>query len=263
MLAVQYDGGLGSPLLLRRGGNALMIPKGLKNSENNCYFNAVIQSIVHCNTIYSIVKHSSHSSRCENRSFCLMCALERCLLEMRRPVTSPVGCNASAAKLMQLLPSISKDGATLVIGRQEDAHEFFTSLICSVQECRSAYGSPVANNSNNGGGSTVQTKGNYFIELFSGRLCSRVYCTQCSNMVSTIDTMQGLELEIANSSTLEGALASFCGSEMLTQDNAYFCDSCNQLTTAQKCLRLLDVPPVLRIQVCCYSFHYFFSVLIN
>jgi hypothetical protein len=101
------------------------------------------------------------------------------------------------------------------------------------------------------GAASVAVRSNYLVDLFQGRLLSRVYCTECEGVSSTVDAMQGLELEVGRAATLEAALTEFCRSERLEArlGNAYCCDRCSALTSAEKCLRLSSVPDVLRIQV--------------
>jgi ubiquitin carboxyl-terminal hydrolase 36/42 len=97
---------------------------------------------------------------------------------------------------------------------------------------------------------------NYLVDLFQGRLLSRVYCSECGGVSSTVDATQGLELEVGRAATLQAALAEFCRSERLEErlGNAYHCERCRGLTSAEKCLRLSSVPDVLRIQVCVHKF---------
>lgn len=227
-------------------GSQFGAPKGLKNTGNSCYSNAVLQSLAYCEHIYQAVRASTHSSRCHIGQNCVLCVLERCLLDLRRPAVLSSGGINPASRISQLLALLSQNGAGLTSGRQEDAHEYFASLIGTAQECRSVAGSPAGANGRPAQGS------NYLLRLFRGQFASTVCCSQCGGSSTSVEPMQGLELEIAHASTLQAALLQFCGTEALgpDSDNAYACDRCQALTCAEKHLSLREAPPVLRIQVC-------------
>ena len=243
--------GYGSPMRLSTPTSS-GVPKGLKNMGNSCYINAVLQAVAHCELIYSRAKASTHSSRCQQSHECVLCAFERCVVDLRRPVALSMPPNAHImTRLIKLLPSISSQGSVMTAGRQEDAHEFFSGLISTAQNCRSQYGTP--EEKNNAELNSSHNK-NYLLELFQGKLYSGVFCMECGAVSSTTETIQGLELEIGRTATLEGALSEFCSRESLQQSsgNAYACERCQTLTAAEKCLRIAEVPQVLRIQVSLY-----------
>ena len=188
----------------------------------------------------------------------------------------------------------------LMTDRQEDALEFFSNLILSMQDCcnessnsaevlqqnqqsnksdssadegdidTSSFSESTERKESDALISTAPTNSNgstsaatsastaaatstttYPQRLFSGLLSSRVYCAACCNVSATAEPIQGLELEIGRAATLHTALAEYCRSELLeaASDNAYACEVCAALTSAQKCLRLQEVPDILRIQV--------------
>jgi ubiquitin carboxyl-terminal hydrolase 36/42 len=227
--------------------NRLSVPKGLKNVGNSCYSNAVLQSLAYSEHTYSSVRASTHSTRCQAGQNCVLCVLERSLRDLRRPLALSSSGGNTATRMMQLLPLLS---AGLTSGRQEDAHEYFSSLIGTAQECRSICGSP---STANDGQVNRQENINYLLRLFRGEFVSTVLCTQCCAKSFSVEPMQGLELDIGNAATLESALDRFCATERLSPDsgNAYACDQCRILTVAEKSIGLREAPCVLRIQVCC------------
>jgi ubiquitin C-terminal hydrolase len=98
---------------------------GLKNMGNTCWLNAVMQALTHCQFLADAVENSEHHSRCAMDK-CVLCNMEahlRCARHSTAPFISP-------DRIVNTLPLIS---STLMRGRQEDAHEFLRTLVCSMQ----------------------------------------------------------------------------------------------------------------------------------
>lgn len=229
--------------------NAQLPPKGLRNLGNSCYINAVLQGLSHCDLIHASVRESLHYSSCPLRQDCVRCSLERCVSDLRRPVAA-LAINNPIARIVRVLPHISMNGSLMTSGRQEDAHEFLSNLLVSAQECPSAGSSPESYKL------PAPRCALSLRSLFQGKLSSSVFCLACKSLSTTREAVQGLELEVGRAAALNTALDEYCCTETLSAaaGNAYDCCNCKTHTTAQKALRLVSVPPVLRIQVftCCY-----------
>lgn len=70
--------------------------------------------------------------------------------------------------------------------------------------------------------------------VFGGVLVSRVQCQQCGQVSSTFDSMNDLSVEVDNGyygvvDSVRQALASFVEPEVMSGDNAYYCDWCKRL----------------------------------
>lgn len=79
--------------------------------------------------------------------------------------------------------------------------------------------------------------------VFGGILVSRVQCQQCGQVSSTFDSMNDLSVEVDNGhygvvDSVKQALASFVEPEVMSGDNAYYCEWCKRLAA---CYNLLSV----------------------
>lgn len=78
--------------------------------------------------------------------------------------------------------------------------------------------------------------------VFGGVLVSRVQCQQCGQVSSTFDSMNDLSVEVDNGyygvvDSVHQALTSFVDAEVMSGDNAYYCDWCQRLVA---CCKLAD-----------------------
>ncbi|KAL7544601.1 hypothetical protein ACHAWF_007972, partial [Thalassiosira exigua] len=110
--------------------------------------------------------------------------------------------------------------------RQEDAHEFFRSLLSSL---------------------TMHGQNARLSSLFDGLLESSVTCRTCRKTSLTRDRYMDLSLDIADRSTntLEKALAKFVEEEVLDGDNMVNCSRCKTKRPVTKGLRLATAPTML------------------
>lgn len=78
--------------------------------------------------------------------------------------------------------------------------------------------------------------------VFGGVLVSRVQCQQCGQVSSTFDSMNDLSVEVDNGyygvvDSVHQALTSFVEAEVMSGDNAYYCEWCKRLVA---CCKLAD-----------------------
>jgi len=112
--------------------------------------------------------------------------------------------------------------------QQEDAHEFFRSLLSSL---------------------TMHGQNARLSSLFDGLLESAVICQTCHKTSLTRDRYMDLSLDIADKSTntLERALEKFTEEETLCHDNMVTCSRCKVKRVVTKGLRLATAPTMLVI----------------
>lgn len=112
--------------------------------------------------------------------------------------------------------------------QQEDAHEFFRSLLSSL---------------------TMHGQNARLSSLFDGLLESSVTCQTCRKTSLTRDRYMDLSLDIAdkNINTLEKAFEKFTEDETLCHDNMVTCSRCKVKRVVTKGLRLATAPTMLVI----------------
>lgn len=110
--------------------------------------------------------------------------------------------------------------------QQEDAHEFLRALLSTL----------VMNGQNK-----------QLSSLFDGLLESSVTCQTCGRASLTRDRYMDLSLDIndVDIKTLDDAMYEFTKTELLTDDNAVFCQKCRKKRTVNKGLRLATAPSIL------------------
>lgn len=122
---------------------------------------------------------------------------------------------------------VHKISPTLRPYQQEDAHEFFRSLLSAL---------------------TMHGQNARLSSLFDGLLESSVVCQTCGKTSLTRDRYMDLSLDITgNVATLDGALEKFTEEETLSDSNKVFCSRCQVKRDVTKGLRLATAPTMLVI----------------
>ena len=118
--------------------------------------------------------------------------------------------------------------STLRPYQQEDAHEFFRTLLSAL---------------------TMHGRNPRLSSLFDGLLESSVTCQTCNKVSLTRDRYMDLSLDINNDSihTLTDALENFTMDETLNDDNKVTCTRCKAKRVVTKGLRLATAPTMLVI----------------
>lgn len=121
-------------------------------------------------------------------------------------------------------------------GQQQDASLFLTKLFEHFTRCSVLEVHRLASHSYP---STV------IDQAFRIRIQSAIKCLSCSTQNETIEPYYMLSLPVNNADALDIALGNFFQQEILTGDNAYYCNVCNDLVTAEKQLAVQKAPPIL------------------
>lgn len=120
--------------------------------------------------------------------------------------------------------------------QQEDAHEFMRALLSNL----------VMNGHNR-----------KLSSLFDGLLESSVTCQLCGRASLTRDRYMDLSVDIndVDITTLDDAMFEFTKDELLTEDNAVFCQRCRKKQPVTKGLRLATAPSILVVHLKRFAFN--------
>lgn len=71
-------------------------------------------------------------------------------------------------------------------------------------------------------------------ELFEGTLANETKCLTCENVTSKHESFLDLSVDIDQHTSIASCLRNFSCSEILSNSNKFYCDSCNSLQEAEK-----------------------------
>lgn len=191
---------------------------GMCNVGNTCYLNSTLQALFHVPSMANwLMSDTQHQERCESGE-CIVCAMAKTLQESQNK-QQPI----RPFNVYSKLKIICKH---LVMGRQEDAHEFLRYLVEAMEK---SYLARYHNYKELDQYSKETTPLN---QILGGYLKSAVRCLSCGHVSVTFQHFQDLLLDIRKADSVEDALYGYFSSERL-EDMGYKCESCKKKVSAQ------------------------------
>ena len=197
--------------------------KGFNNLGQTCYFNSIVQILLHCSLFRNIIENVPQSvlSVAVVRELRLLFNQMTAMSSLSHVTTSQ--CFEAVMKIPEC------EGAQMNKNKQEDAAIFFLILI---EYLRQKY-EPLA-------------------DIFEGFLRSNVVCQSCSLSYTKTDSFKILSLSFPESNFQQDSydlcklLDDFVKPEIIS---GYFCAQCDAHKLAEKALSILSTPKVLVVQL--------------
>jgi ubiquitin carboxyl-terminal hydrolase 36/42 len=145
----------------------------------------------------------------------------------------------SQATVEPLSRRVNEISSNFVVGRQEDPSELFQYLLGHMTNCLS----PVDWIWNINSSSTI------IQDIFGVQLQSVIVCNKCGNKTLNETWESMWTVSITSQTNLLQALNEFCKEEILSDDNAFHCLTCNQFVPATRSYQLIKTLPVIPVHL--------------
>lgn len=221
---------------------------GLLNLGNNCYLNATLQCLAYTPPLSQWLITRPHSPTCkfkQVKGFCSLCEVERIIYDI---FNSANGC----AKPNSLCYNIKKISAVFGVGTQEDASEFFTTLLESMAKSIK-FTLNIQSKLLNGQAKKVNT---ILDDIFSFQFRSRITCCNCGRTSDTTENTNTWPVDVKYVQDIRKGMLHFLREEVLDGENAYKCEKCNKKTRATKKYSIRSAPNILVIHLKRFDFSY-------
>ncbi|XP_016107004.1 ubiquitin carboxyl-terminal hydrolase 24-like [Sinocyclocheilus grahami] len=201
---------------------------GLKNGGATCYMNAVFQQLyMQPGLPEAVLSIEDDIENPEESVFCQVQSLFGHLMESKLQYYIP-------ENFWKIFKMWNKE---LYVREQQDAYEFFTSLVDQLDEHLKKIG-----------------REQIFKNTFQGIFSDQKICKDCPHRYEREETFMALNLGVTSCQSLEISLDQFVRGEVLDGSNAYYCEKCKEkrITVKRTCIKSL--PSVLVIHLMRFGF---------
>uniref|UniRef100_A0A673MZ36 Ubiquitin carboxyl-terminal hydrolase 24 n=1 Tax=Sinocyclocheilus rhinocerous TaxID=307959 RepID=A0A673MZ36_9TELE len=201
---------------------------GLKNGGATCYMNAVFQQLyMQPGLPEAVLSIEDDIENPEESVFCQVQSLFGHLMESKLQYYIP-------ENFWKIFKMWNKE---LYVREQQDAYEFFTSLVDQLDEHLKKIG-----------------REQIFKNTFQGIFSDQKICKDCPHRYEREETFMALNLGVTSCQSLEISLDQFVRGEVLDGTNAYYCEKCKEKRTTVKRTCIKSLPSVLVIHLMRFGF---------
>ncbi|XP_048108000.1 ubiquitin carboxyl-terminal hydrolase 24 [Alosa alosa] len=201
---------------------------GLKNGGATCYMNAVFQQLyMQPGLPEAFLSIEDDTENPEESVFCQVQSLFGHLMESKLQYYVP-------ENFWKIFKMWNKE---LYVREQQDAYEFFTSLVDQLDEHLKKIG-----------------REQIFKNTFQGIFSDQKICKDCPHRYEREETFMALNLGVTSCQSLEISLDQFVRGEVLEGSNAYYCEKCKEKRTTVKRTCIKSLPSVLVIHLMRFGF---------
>ncbi|XP_041648260.1 ubiquitin carboxyl-terminal hydrolase 24 isoform X3 [Cheilinus undulatus] len=201
---------------------------GLKNGGATCYMNAVFQQLyMQPGLPEAFLSIEDDTDQPDESVFYQVQSLFGHLMESKLQYYVP-------ENFWKIFKMWNKE---LYVREQQDAYEFFTSLVDQLDEHLKKMG-----------------REQIFKNTFQGIFSDQKICKDCPHRYEREETFMALNLGVTACQSLEISLDQFVRGEVLEGSNAYYCEKCKEKRTTVKRTCIKSLPSVLCIHLMRFGF---------
>uniref|UniRef100_A0A8C3TC75 Ubiquitin carboxyl-terminal hydrolase 24 n=1 Tax=Chelydra serpentina TaxID=8475 RepID=A0A8C3TC75_CHESE len=201
---------------------------GLKNGGATCYMNAVFQQLyMQPGLPEALLSIDDDMDNPDDSVFYQIQSLFGHLMESKLQYYVP-------ENFWKIFKMWNKE---LYVREQQDAYEFFTSLIDQMDEYLKKIG-----------------RDQIFKNTFQGIYSDQKICKDCPHRYEREEAFMALNLGVTSCQSLEISLDQFVRGEVLEGSNAYYCEKCKEKRTTVKRTCIKALPGVLVIHLMRFGF---------
>ncbi|XP_029106559.1 ubiquitin carboxyl-terminal hydrolase 24 isoform X1 [Scleropages formosus] len=201
---------------------------GLKNGGATCYMNAVFQQLyMQPGLPEAFLSIEDDTENPEESVFYQVQSLFGHLMESKLQYYVP-------ENFWKIFKMWNKE---LYVREQQDAYEFFTSLVDQLDEHLKKI-----------------NREQIFKNTFQGIFSDQKICKDCPHRYEREETFMALNLGVTSCQSLEISLDQFVRGEVLEGSNAYYCEKCKEKRTTVKRTCIKSLPSVLVIHLMRFGF---------